>query len=389
MKIAQINSVYGIGSTGRIVLSIENEISSQGKSICYYGRTGIDGNGGVKIASSLSVYSHAILSRIFGKHGLYSKGATKKLIKYLKEYNPDVIHLHNLHGYYVNYKLLFEYLKKVDKPVVWTLHDQWAITGHCAYFTEDSCTELENGCKNCKFKGEYPSAFIDNTAKNFKLKKELISSIKNLTFVTPSEWLKGYINKFYPEKKCVVINNGINLESFKNTHSDFIEKYNLQGKKIILGVSLQWSARKGLDYFNRLANDLGDDYKILLVGEVFGNVDSKILTIPKTNSIDELVKIYSASYLFVNPTLLENFPTVNIEALACGLPVITFNTGGSAEIIDQSCGISVPKGDYEKFKQEILNYKDNFKKSDCVLRAQCYTQEKMVEKYVSLYKELI
>lgn len=386
MRVAIINSVYGSGSTGKIVAEIENRVKQNGdECLCFYGRKTGNEQGREYFGSNLSVTFHALFSRIFGKQGLWSNKATKQLIKKLEEFKPDVINLHNIHGYYLNYKILFNYLNKTDIKVYWTLHDLWSITGHCAYF--EDCNYV-NECKKCKNKGVYPKAFIDNTSKNFQLKKETFSSLKNLTLICPSQWIKNQMdNSFLRDKEKIVINNGINLNNYKVSFGDFKEKYGLQNKKILLGVSLQWSERKGLDTFNKLANDLPEDYKIVLIGINGEEVNKKILALPKTSSLNELVNAYSSSDIFVNPTVMENLPTVNIEALACGTPVITYNTGGSAEIIDENSGIAVQKGDYQGLLQAILNFDfGKYTSENCINRANNFDKEKKYKEYYNLFK---
>jgi len=387
VKVAIINSVYGVGSTGKIVKELESCLKENDiQCKVFYGRKNGNETGGEFFGSNFSVKLHALFSRLFGGQGLKSNNATKNLIKQLEEFNPDVINLHNLHGYYLNYKILFEYINKKNIKVYWTLHDLWPITGHCAYY--ENCN-ITSECKGCKNKKEYPKAFLDNTHKNYLLKKQLFSDVKDLTFICPSEWIKKEIGKsFLSNKKCVVINNGIDIDKFNNVKENFKQKYNLQNKKVLLGVSLQWSSRKGLDAFNKLAEDLPEEYKIVLVGVNKEKVNDKILALPKTQNLQELVDIYASSDLFVNPTLLDNFPTVNIEALASGLPVITYATGGSGEIIDNTCGVQVEKGDYEQLFNSICHFDyNNITKQNCQARARLYNKKDKYLEYLKLFLE--
>ncbi len=392
MRVAIINSVYGKGSTGKIVREIEKRVVENGHECkCFYGRKSGNENGGEFFGSKFSVLSHALFSRIFGRHGLYSRRATKSLIKKLKEYNPDVINLHNIHGYYLNYKILFKYLKQADIPVVWTLHDLWAITGHCACFEEYECKKWIEGCKKCTHKKEYPKAFFDNSKKNYK-QKEKSFALEKLTFVSPSEWLKINLeNSFLNKYHCEVINNGIDLTLFRKKNSDFIERNKLQNKKIILGVAPFWTEGKGADAFNNLSNDLDDSFVIVTVGTT-KNIcfNDKVLALNKTNSIEELVNIYSSSSIFVNPTLIDNFPTVNIEALACGLPVITYATGGSGEIIDDTCGVAVEKGNYQELIKAIKEFDYGKKTSEnCRTRAEKLYSINNYNRYIDLFLKVV
>ena len=386
MRIAFINSVYGIGSTGKIVQSLEKGLTArENECVCFYGRA--SNGGGQKIASGISVKTHALLSRVFGKHGLFSNHATKKLIKGIKKFNPDVINLHNIHGYYLNYKILFKFLKKYDKPVVWTFHDMWPFTGHCAYFNEDEgCNK--SFCVKCKHKREYPKALFDNTKKNYALKKKLFSSLQKLTIVCPSVWLKGVVGQsFLSDKNTVVINNGLSITPSDFPQSDFKEKHGLIGKKVVLGVALQWSERKGLKDFNRLADELGEEYKIVLVGvDKKDEVNPKILSLKKTNGFKELANVYGGSDIFVNPTLNDNFPTVNVEALFFGLPVITYATGGSGEAVDEFCGKVVPKGDYNALKEAIISA--DYDRQNCIRRANNFTVEHMIDEYEKIFRQV-
>ncbi len=385
MKVAIINSVYGTGSTGKIVKELEECLKQNNVEVkVFYGRKTGNESGGEFFGSNLSVKLHALFSRLFGKQGLYSKSATKQLISKLEEFKPDIVNLHNLHGYYINFKMLFNYLTEKNIKVYWTLHDLWPITGHCAYF--EDCN-IVNECKNCGNKSTYPKAYFDNTHKNYLLKKDLFTKLQDLTFICPSSWIKQELSKsFLQDKQAVVINNGIDLQKFSKTQSDFRQKHNLQDKKLILGVSLQWSDRKGLTTFNKLAHDLPQEYKIVLVGINQEEVSNSILSLPKTNTLQELIDIYSACDIFVNPTIMDNFPTVNIEALSCGLPVITYATGGSGEIIDKSCGVEIDKGDYNNLLNAILNfdYNKDYTK-DCLQRSKLYDKADKYGEYLKLF----
>lgn len=380
MKIAYINSVYSFGSTGRIVKGLKEFALKKGDEVkVFYGR-GEEGEG--KFLSKFSLLCGGFFTRLFGKEGLRQKRATKKLIKKLEEFNPDVIHIHNLHGYYINYEILFSYIKRANKKVVFSLHDEWAFTGHCANFEE--CINYENNCKNCKNKREYPKSFFDNTEKNYLKKKKVFSDVKELTVVTPSVWLKGEVEKsFLACYKTEVIPNGVDLSVFKKTDSDFREKYGLENKKIILGVAYKWTERKGAEFFNKLACDLPDSYAIVLVGKA-EKLNERIIHIEKTENKEELAEIYSACDLFVNPSLFENYPTVNVEALSCLAPVITFSSGGSGEVITPFNGKVVARGDYESLKQALLE-ESFFDKEAMEKKRGKYDEQNAYLKYYELY----
>lgn len=389
MKIVQINSVCGIRSTGRICTDIAEALGQDGHECkIAYGRETVPEKYekyAVRVGSDFGVKVHAGLSRIFDRSGFYSKKATKKFVKWIKEYDPDIIHLHNLHGYYINIKILFDYLKKANKPVIWTLHDCWPFTGHCSYFDYIGCNKWQTLCRRCPQKKKYPASLIfDNSEKNYKIKSKIFNGISNLTIVTPSEWLAQLLKQsFFKDYPVKVINNGIDLTVFKPTPSDFKEKNNLLDKKIILGVASVWDARKGLNDFVELSKLLDDAYKIVLVGiseTQKRNLPTNILTISRTNSISELAEIYSASYVLFNPTYEDNYPTVNLEAQACGTPVITYNSGGSAE--------SVPDGNVVE-KADINGAYRLINDGQLEVNAGILSVDMMAGYYIDLYNKII
>lgn len=342
MKILMINSVCGIRSTGRICTDIADELSKQGHTVkIAYGRETVPEKYqkyAVRIGSDLNVKVDALTTRIFDNAGFNSKNATKKFLEWVKEYDPDVIHLHNIHGYYINLPLLFEYLSKADKKVIWTLHDCWTFTGHCPHFTIAKCDRWKTGCHDCPQKKVYPTSMVfDRSELNWKQKRKIFTSVKDMTIVTPSKWLAGLVKQSYLKKyPVVVINNGIDTTVFKPTPSDFRKKYSLEGKKIILGVQSSWSESKGLNDFIELSKKLNENYAIVLVGlkeKQIRQMPEKIICISRTNSQTELAEIYTAADVLFNPTYEDNYPTVNLEAQACGTPVVTYNTGGSPESV--------------------------------------------------------
>ena len=336
-----------------------------------------DCNQTIRIGGSLDNYLHGARTRLFDTHGFGSASATKTFIAKIKELNPDVIHLHNLHGYYLHIGLLFEYLKKAGKPVVWTLHDCWAFTGHCIYFDFIGCNRWQSECHDCPLKSEYPkSLFLDRSQWNFQHKKEIFTGVRDLTIVTPSRWLAKLVKESFLQKYPVVpIGCGLDLTVFKPTPSNFRSRYKLEDQFILLGVAAAWDERKGYQYFIELAKHLRPDEKIVLVGvseQQKKQLPAGIIGLAKTDStkklaesytIAELVEIYSAADLFVNPTLQEVFGIVNLEALACGTPVVTFNTGGSPESLDDRCGLVVKRGDLPGLVAAIATVRKNGKES--------------------------
>lgn len=396
MKVLQINSFYGSGSTGRIVSDIQKLLISKGhESYVIYGRGKKSENkNNIKVINKIGLYYNVIKTRLFDTHGLGSKRITKKIVLKIKEINPDVIHLHNIHGYYINYRILFDYLKQINTPVIWTLHDCWAFTGHCAYFDFAGCDKWKTECSKCPEKKSYPkSILLDSSKYNYKIKKDLFTGHSNLTIVTPSKWLKNLVElSFLKSYNVEEINNGIDLDVFKPENGDFRQKYNLEDKFLILGVASIWDRRKGLNYFFELNTLIGSDEQIVLVGlskKQIRQLPKGIIGITRTENIKELVNIYSSCDVFVNPTLEDNFPTTNLEALACGTPVITFNTGGSPESVREEVGSIVYIKDSMSIYKEIKKYKSLNTKVNSKARRNAldfYDKEMKFLEYLDLYK---
>lgn len=338
---------------------------------------------------------HGLQSRLFDNHGLSSKWATRKLIKNIEEVKPDVIHLHNIHGYYLNYPLLFDYLSITNIPVVWTLHDCWSFTGHCAFFTYCQCNKWRNNCDGCAFKSTYPKALLwSNSKRNFDLKNKYFNSIENLTIVPVSEWLSNLVAySFLRDHHRKMIHNGIDLNVFQKKDSSI--HFVPEEKKVVLGVSFDWDERKGLQDFVKLRDFLSDDYIVILIGlskKQIKSLPKGIIGIERTQNINELVLYYSRADVFANPTYEDNFPTTNIEALACGTPVVTYNTGGSPEAIDENTGVVVPYGDIDAFYEAIIYVASNkIKMSDyCRKRAEFFfNKSDRYQDYIDLYYFLL
>ncbi len=393
MKVAFINSVAGFGSTGRLVSTLSMMDSVEGK--VYYGRKEDSSNANsLRMTSSLGNVKHAIGTYLFDSHGFHNAMETKRMLEDLDKFNPDIVHLHNLHGYYIHVGILFDYLKKTNKKVIWTLHDCWGFTGHCAHFDGISCDKWKEKCYDCPITGEYPFSWNKhNVSKNYERKKEVFTSIQdNLTIVTPSNWLKEKVKESYL-KDCnvVTIHNGIDLNSFfYNKDSDFKKKYNLEDKFVVLAVASIWDNSKGLDHLIKLASELPKNMKLVVVGSNKKEIPNAI-NIPRTSSISELRDIYSSSDVFINLTRNDTFPTVNIEAMACGLPVITYKTGGSPEILTSKTGIVIEKNDLDSMKASLMvlsNY-NTFKKEDCIKNASKYSLENMYKEYLELYRKVM
>lgn len=395
MNIVQINS--GVeGSTGTIMMELGRIMREFGEKTMTssrfdYSRRNTKYLNHIFIGNLLDKHVHRALAYASGKEGAFSKKATKHFLKEVSGFQPDVIHLHNLHANYINTELLFDYLKANDDvKVIWTLHDCWPFTGHCPYFDISKCEKWKKQCEKCSGYKSYPKTLFDNSFYMYNKKKAMFSGVKNLTIVTPSKWLSKQVKEsFLADYPLRIINNGININVFKKyTNSDEVrKKYNMEKKYIILGVASSWGERKGLGAMNYLAECLPRNMQIVLVGISNDiNVNKKIIGISKTENAVQLAQIYSAADLFVNPTLEDNYPTVNMEAIACGVPVITYKAGGSAEILDGKCGVAVEREDLEGLKEAIYSSLDKqWDKEEFERLRNHYSSERMVEEYLSLY----
>lgn len=393
MNIVQINTVVNSGSTGRIAEEIGLEIISQGhESLIAYGRKDRPSKSElIKIGNKKDVYLHGVRTLLFDQHGLGSYNATETLVKEIDFIKPDIIHLHNIHGYYLNYQVLFKYIKVKNIPVVWTFHDCWPFTGHCVHFEQVGCDQWKTHCEKCPLYNKYPRSFVDRSFKNFDDKKEAFLNVENLTIITPSNWLKNLVKQsFLKDYRVETINNGIDLQSF------FPPKIK-ENERIILGVASTWSNAKGLHDFIKLRNVLDDDIKIVLIGLSESQIKSlpkNILGISRTESIEELVSWYQKATVFINPTYLDNFPTTNLEALACGTPVITYKTGGSPESINSRIGEVVEQGDISLLKDAIEKFLDNNDlqdlMNDCRNHAlKFFDKDERFKEYLELYKSIV
>lgn len=364
MKYLFINSVAGVGSTGRIAAEKCRELMAQGHTcLLAYGREkgNCDDLPTLQIGTPRDYYLHALQTRILDNVGFGSKGATARFLEQVREYDPDVIWLHNIHGYYIHMGLLFDYLRTSGKKIIWTLHDCWSFTGHCAYFDFVQCDRWKTGCHNCPQKGTYPaSKVLDNSKNNYAAKKALFTGIPNLTLITPSKWLAELVGEsFLKEYPVEVVYNSINREVFRPTASDFRKKHDLEDKQVLLGVAGVWEERKGMRDFVKLAQMVKPDQKIVLIGvpeDLAKTLPRNILALPKTASAKELAEVYSAADIFVNPTYEDNLPTVNLEARACGTRVISYDTGGCAETLGEG-DVLIPKGDVERLYSAICDMK--------------------------------
>lgn len=389
MKVLQINT-FSYKAAGNIMMNLHKAMLEQGiDSYVAWGRgRKAENNHEYYMNDDFGIKLHGIYTRITDKHGFGSGSSTKKLLSWIDSINPDIIHLHCIHGYYINIELLFNYIREKNKKVIWTQHDCWAFTGHCAYFDAVGCEKWKNGCSNCEQLNTYPaSKVLDNSKWNWSKKKELFTGL-NLTIVTPCNWLKNLVKQsFLGDYLIRVIYNGIDTDVFKPMSSDFKIKHGIENKKIILGVASEWTERKGLRDFIKL-NKLIDKnlYVIVIVGvneKQIRLLPHDIIAITRTENVNKLIEIYSSAFVYFNPTYEDNFPTTNLEALACGIPVITYNTGGSPETIINGYGLVVDKNDSFNWINNIKIFDNKINVSNNL-----FDKNKMIAAYLNLYAKL-
>lgn len=394
MKIVQINTTCGVGSTGKICVGISQALTKQNIENYILFSDKSDGyRFGVSFYKDEYAKFQALKSRVFGNYGFNSVYATKRLIKKLDNIKPDIVHIHNIHSHDCNFEMLFNYLKENNIKVFYTFHDCWAFTGYCPHFTMAKCDNWKNGCGKCVLRKNY-SWFFDKSAKNYDRKRNSLLGL-DMTIITPSKWLAGLVKQSFLEEYPVkVINNGIDLSVFKPTYGSFGQKHKLDNKKVILGVSYGWSANKGLDVFIELAKRLDDEYCIVMVGTddiTDKQLPKNIISIHRTHNQQELAEIYTCADVFVNTTREENYPTVNMESIACGTPVLTFRTGGSPEMIDDTCGSVVECDNIDALEEEIIRIcmEKPFSKEQCIKKAQEFSKDKRFKEYLKLYDRIV
>ena len=393
MRIVQINATCGVGSTGKICVAVSEKLTKRGieNYILYCGKES-DYPCSIQYADVHCIKTEALRSHLNGRYGFNSKAITRRLISHLDKIWPDIIHLHNIHGHNCDLEELFHFLAGRHVKVFWTFHDCWAFTAYCPYFDIAKCDKWRTGCSDCPQYREY-SLLFDRSKMLYKKKKELLSDV-DMTIVTPSQWLADLVKqsflKNYPVK---VIHNGIDLTIFKPTPSDFRERYHIpHEKKILLGVAFDWGRRKGLDVFVELAARLDPDrYQIVLVGtnsRIDKMLPPQIISVHRTTDQRELAEIYTMADIFVNPTREENYPTVNMESIACGTPVLTYRTGGSPEIPDEKTGTVVDCDDVDALECEIIRISEEqpFTCEDCLARAKQFDAQTKYMEYVELYE---
>lgn len=400
-KLLIINVTANSGSTGRIAEEIGQTAAINGyETYLAYGRTANKSkNKLIKVGNNLNIYLHGVESMLFDNHGFASRIATKKFIREIEKIKPDIVNIHNLHGYYINVRILFEYLSKINVPIVWTLHDCWTFTGHCSHFIKHNCNKWKTECFSCpNIKGYPKSLLFDRSRTNYFKKKELFTNIKKLTIVSPSIWLSDLVKEsFFKQKNIITINNGIDVNTFKpiNNLTNIKSKLNLNDKKIIVGVASVWTYSKGLDDFIKLDEMLSNRYKIILVGlnkKQISELPANIIGIERTESVQQLAELYNLADVFVNPTYADNFPTTNIEALACGTPVITYKTGGSPESVDDKTGLVIEQGNLSELKEAIEKITNDKSLYSIFCREKAvkfYNKQDRFNDYIDLFDSLL
>ena len=394
MKVVQINTTYGVGSTGRICVEISQMLNAKNiENYILYTQGEGDCTLGIKFAGSIYKKIQALKSRIFGNGGFNSNFATKRLLNELDRIQPDIVHIHNIHGHDCNLSMLFRYLKKKQIKIFWTFHDCWAFTANCPHFMMEKCEQWKIVCEHCP-QIRRTSWFFDRSRTLYNRKKKLISGL-DLTIITPSQWLADCVKEsFLKDYPVRVIYNGIDLNVFKAIRSDFRTQNHITvDKKVILGVAFGWGKRKGLDVFVELSKCLPEQYQIVLVGTdstVDKQLPNSIISIHRTQNQQELAKIYSAADVFVNPTREEVFGLVNIEALACGTPGITFRSGGSPECYDETCGSVVDCDDIDALEKEIIYVCETrpYTKEACIRKAKEFDKNTRYKEYIELYERI-
>ena len=401
-KLLQINVDADNGSNGSIAKAIGTLALKEGwESYIAYGRNFSESDSVLmKVGSDLDVRVHGVETRLFDNHGLASRLVTKRFLKKVDAIKPDIIHLHNIHGYYINYKYLFDYIIEHAIPVVWTLHDCWTMTGHCAHFVSANCERWKTGCFSCPLRGGYPkSLFIDASKRSWEMKRKLFSLVKDMTIVPVSDWLGNFVRESFLSCHSVnVIHNGIDLNVFKPLNITK-KKLGLDDRFTILGVANVWTNGKGLREFIKLSEN--KDFQVVMIGvsdEVTKILPDSIITISRTQNQRQLAEYYTVADVLVNPTYADTFPTVNLEALACGTPIVTYRTGGSPEAVDEFTGLVVEQGNCDALTDAITEIKTQLEKCPnerfslevCRRRAEiCFNKDERFKDYIELYKEIL
>ena len=408
-SLVEINTVVN-NSTGRIMHDIQREADISGmETLSIVGRRHVYTDVPcVKFGNALSFWIHVIWTTLTDRHGLepvLSVIYTGKMVRRIREANPDIIHLHNIHGYYLHYPTLMKYLAYEYKgKIIWTFHDLWPITGHCAYYSAVNCDKWMTGCNHCPNKKRYPvSLGLDGSRKNYEIKKELFTSLSNLTITVPSEWMASQVRQSFMGKYPVeVIHNGIDTAVFD--HNRLIADLDIESnkcadetaysdKKILLSVASIWDERKGLKDLVALSDKLSDDYVMVIVGlskHQISRLPKGVIGITRTENIEELVSLYSRAHIFINPSLEESFSLVTVEALSCGCPCIVLDTSAVAELVNDDNGVVLHSHKPEDYLDAIKSIENRgYSRESVRATALKYDNKYMLEGYMRLYGEVL
>lgn len=399
--IIQINTTQNVGSHGRIAEQLGVKAISQGvESYFAYGRDMKESTSkSIKIGNAFSFRWHVLMTRLFDTHGLWSKHATRQFIQELNEIKPDLIHLHNIHGYYLNYPILFDYLSSANIPVVWTFHDCWPMMGHCSNPDNEGCERWKTECYDCPLKAkDYPQSFLfDNSKSNYRLKKRYFTSVGNLHIVTVSNWLKSVVDEsFLKGIDTRVIYNGIDTELFRPVYSIIKGRLGIEGKFVLLALSNVWWPIKGFNDFIKLAEKLDDSFRIVLIGvgvKERKQLPTNIIGIPRTANQAELVEYYSMADVVMSLSYQETFGLTIVEGMACGTPAIVYDRTATPELVTPDTGIVTHAGDIESVVNAIHEIRQNgkdFYSSACRQRAiKHFNKDDRFQDYINLYNELL
>lgn len=402
MNVLQVNTVYPNGSTGRITAAIATYTAAQPhtRAMVAFGvgeEVRADSLCALRIGTPWERKIHGAKRKLFDAEGYGSRRATRKLIRLCENTNVDVVHLHNLHGCYIHLKSWFGYLQKANIPVVWTLHDCWAVTGHCAHFDFCGCMQWKTLCRSCPQKHEYPECIgFSGSKRNYRMKERLFTSLPKLTLAAPSQWIQTITAQSYLQKyPARVVYNGVDTKVFQPTESDIRVKHHINGKKLLLFVASEWTERKGLLVIADLANRLDNTYQLAVVGlkeAQIKDLPHNVLGVEHLSSAHDLCAWYTAADCFVNPTLEDTMPLVNLEALACGTPIAVFRTGGCPEVVTDACGMVVPKNDANALAEAVqlicAKPKTSYHKA-CIEQAARFSMDKTIQSYYQLYQEVM
>ena len=398
-KLLQINPVIKENtSTGKIMRTLGELAQAAGwESYVAYSRArdGVPPHSSrlVPVGNKADLLLHWVATRLFDAHGLASRLATRRFVARLRELNPDVIHIHNIHGYFLNYKILSLALAQMGKPVVWTVHDCWLYTGHCYHYASAGCERWKTGCHHCPQKKAFPASWLlDRSRRNWKDKKKAFCSIPGLTLVTVSRWMKGEIaQSFLGGVRCEVIHNGIDLDTFRPSPS---AETALAYGTYYLAVASIWLPEKGLQDLEKLSSVLDADERLVVVGKRPSGhrFPRNVVCLERTADAAALAALYTEAVALVNPTWQDNYPTVNMEAIACGTPVVSYRTGGSPESITPRTGRVVEQGDVEGLAEALhairRQGKEHFSEACRSYALAHFRAQDRFNDYIQLYESL-